>query len=83
LYAYELKLQKGGLILHETPRGGFPKPDSPPLPAPAPMRAAFYEKDKLMVLDEPMKNALGEFLRRPDGSLQYLRLSSRVLKKID
>jgi CubicO group peptidase (beta-lactamase class C family) len=83
LYAYELKLQKGGLMLHETPRGGFPKPDSPPLPAPAPMRAAFYEKDKLMILDEPMKNALGEFLRRPDGSLQYLRLSSRVLKKID
>ena len=83
LMAYELKLKKKQLILHETPRGGFPKPDSPPLPAPPPMRTAFYEKDKLVVLDEPMKNALGEFLRRPDGSLQYLRLSSRVLKKID
>lgn len=82
LLAYELKLENGQFMLHETPRGGFPKPDSPPLPAPPPMRAAFYEKDKLIVLDEPMKNALGEFLRRPDGSLQYLRLSSRVLKKI-
>jgi hypothetical protein len=82
LLAYELKLKKGQLMLHETPRGGFPRPDSPPLPAPKPMRAAFYEKDKLIVLDEPMKNALGEFLRGPEGSLQYLRLSSRVLKKI-
>jgi hypothetical protein len=44
---------------------------------------AFYEKDKIIVLDEPMKNSLGEFLRAPDGSLQYFRLSSRVLKKID
>jgi hypothetical protein len=47
------------------------------------MRVAFYEKDKLIVLDEPMKNALGEFLRRPDGSLQHLRLTSRVLRKIN
>jgi hypothetical protein len=83
LLAFELKLEKGQLMLHETPRGGFPKPDSPPLPAPAPMRVAFYEKDKIIVLDEPMKNALGEFLRRSDGSLQHLRLSSRVLRKID
>jgi hypothetical protein len=44
---------------------------------------AFHENDKLIVLDEPMKNALGEFLRGPDGSLQYLRLASRVLRKID
>jgi len=83
LLAYELKLENGHLMLHEMPRGGFPKPDSPPLPVPEPMRAAFYEKDKLIVLDEPMRNALGEFLRRPDGTLQYLRLSSRVLKKIE
>ena len=83
LIAYELKLKKGRLMLHEMPHGGFPKPDSPALPVPPPMRAALYAKDKLVVLDEPMKNALGEFLRKPDGSLQYLRLSSRVLKKVD
>jgi len=83
LLAYELKLKKGQLMVHENPRGGFPKPDSPPLPVAPPMRMAFYEKDKLIVLDEPMKNSLGEFLRGPDGKLQYLRLSSRVLKKID
>jgi CubicO group peptidase (beta-lactamase class C family) len=82
LLAYELKLKKDHLVIQEKPRGGFPKPDSPPLPVAPPVRMAFYEKDKLIVLDEPMKNALGEFLRGPDGSLQYLRLASRVLRKI-
>ena len=82
LLAYELKLEKGYLVVHEIPRGGFPKPDSPPLPPAPPMRIAFYEKDKIIVLDEPMKNSLGEFLRKPDGSLQYLRLASRVLKRL-
>ena len=83
LLAYELKLDKGQLVVHEKPRGGFPTPDSPPLPPAPPMRIAFYEKDKIIVLDEPMKNSLGEFLRGPDGSLQYLRLASRVLRKLD
>lgn len=83
LLAYELKLEKGHLMVYEKPRGGFPTPDSPPLPPDPPMRIAFYEKDKVIVLDEPMKNALGEFLRGLDGSLQYLRLASRVLKKLD
>jgi hypothetical protein len=46
------------------------------------MQIAFYEKDKTIVLDEPMKNSLGEFLRGTDGALQYFRLSSRVLKKL-
>ena len=79
LLAYELKLEGGQLIVHEIPRGGFPNPDSPPLPAAPPMRMVFYEKDKTLILDEPMKNAMGEFLRAPDGSLKYFRLSSRVL----
>ncbi len=83
LLAFELKLKKGHLVIHEKPRGGFPKPDSPSLPPAPPMRMAFYEKDKAFVLDEPMKNMLGEFLRGTDGSLQYFRLSSRVRKKID
>jgi hypothetical protein len=69
------------LIVNEIPRGGFPTPDVPPGPAGPPMRAALYEKDKLIVLDEPMKNNLGEFLRGEDGKLAYMRLSGRVHKK--
>jgi hypothetical protein len=47
------------------------------------MRMAFYEKDKIIMLDEPMKDSPGEFLRDEDGNLQYFRLSSRVHKKLD
>jgi len=81
--AFELKLNKGYLVLYDKPRGGFPTPDSPPLPAYPPMRLAFYDKDKIIMLDEPMKDSLGEFLRDADGALQYFRLSSRVHKKLD
>ncbi len=81
--AFELKLKKGQLVLYDKPRGGFPTPDSPPLPASPSMRMAFYEKDKIVMLDEPMKGGLGEFLRDSDGVLQYFRLSSRVHRKLD
>ena len=81
--AFELKLKKGHLVLYDKPRGGFPTPDSPPLPASPPMRMAFYETDKIIMLDEPMKGSLGEFLRDADGKLKYFRLSSRVHKKLD
>jgi CubicO group peptidase (beta-lactamase class C family) len=83
LSAFELKVKKGHLVLYDKPRGGFPTPDSPALPASPPVRLAFYEPDKIIVLDEPMKDSLGEFLRGPDGTLKYFRLSSRVHKKLD
>lgn len=83
LSAFELKVKKGHLVLYDKPRGGFPIPDSPPLPASPPVRLAFYEPDKIIVLDEPMKDSLGEFLRGPDGTLKYFRFSSRVHKKLD
>ena len=83
LTAFELKVKKGHLVLYDKPRGGFPTPDSPALPASPPMRLAFYEPDKIIMLDEPMKDSLGEFLRGPDGRLKYFRLSSRVHKKLD
>jgi len=83
LTAFELKLKKGYLVLYDKPRGGFPTPESPPLPASPPMRMAFYDKDKIIMLDEPMKDSLGEFLRDANGTLQYFRLSSRIHKKLD
>ena len=83
LTAFELKVKNDDLVLYDIPRGGFPTPDSPPLPASPPMRMAFYKKDKIIMLDEPMKDGLGEFLRDADGVLKYFRLSSRVHKKLN
>lgn len=74
----EITLRDGGLVLQVTPKGGFPTPDSPPSEAPPPVRMALYAHDRVIILDEPMKGARGEFLRNPDDSIAWLRLGGRV-----
>ncbi len=79
---FDLKVKDGYLIYHHIPLGGFPMPDTPPGPAMPPMRFAFYEKDKVLGLDEPYENALGEFFRDEQGRLQFFRIGGRAHKKI-
>ena len=43
----ELGATTGQLVLAITPKGGFPKKDSPPPPAPPPEPVAFYAPDRL------------------------------------
>ncbi len=71
----ELSLQDGGILMQVHLKGGFPHKDSPPPPTPPPMRLAFTARDRIVVLDGPMKGSRGEFLRNPDGSIAWLRLS--------
>ncbi len=71
----DVRLQDGGLVMHVHVKGGFPDKGVPPPPAPPPMRLALLDKDRVMVLDDPMKGGRGEFLRSPDGSIAWLRLS--------
>ena len=75
---YELVLTDGQLILHTTPKGGFPTPDAPPPEPPPPLRAALYDEDRLIVLEEPLKEARGEFLRDENGRIAWLRLGGRI-----
>jgi CubicO group peptidase (beta-lactamase class C family) len=75
---YELTLTEGELILHTTLKGGFPTPDAPPPEPPPPLRAALYDEDRLIVLDEPMKEARGEFVRDENGRITWLRLGGRL-----
>jgi CubicO group peptidase (beta-lactamase class C family) len=79
---FELKVKGEHLIYHHIPLGGFPTPDTPPGPAMPPMRFSFYETDKVIGLDEPYKDALGDFLRDEKGKLQFFRISGRAHKKI-
>jgi len=46
------------------------------------MRFAFYENDKVIGLDEPYKNALGDFIRDEKGRLRFFRIGGRAHKKI-
>lgn len=80
---FDLKVKGKHLIYHHIPLGGFPNPDTPPGPAMPPMRFAFYEKDKIIGLDEPYKNAQGEFFRDEQGRLQFFRIGGRAHKKIE
>ncbi len=78
----ELKMREGGIVVEMTPKGGFPKRDSPALPAPPPMRAALCGDDSLVILDEPAKDTRGEFLRGPDGAIRWLRIGGRVCARV-
>lgn len=79
----DLKVKGKHLIYRHIPLGGFPTPDTPPGPALPPMRFAFYEKDKVIGLDEPYKDALGDFIRNAKGQLQFFRIGGRAHKKIE
>jgi len=77
-----VSLKEGEMWVEYEHKGGFPTPDSPPLPVPPPMRIGLYETDKIITLDEPLKDRQGEFLRAPDGTLTWFRYGSRIHKKI-
>jgi hypothetical protein len=80
--AFDLKEKNGYLVYHHIPLGGFPTPSTPPGPAMPAMRFAFYEKDEMIGLDEPMKDALGDFIRDEKGRVRYFRVGGRAHKKI-
>ena len=79
---FDLKVKGEHLIYHHIPLGGFPRPDTPPGPAMPLMRFSFYEKDRVIGLDEPYKDALGDFIRDEEGELQFFRIGGRAHKKI-
>jgi CubicO group peptidase (beta-lactamase class C family) len=79
---FDLKVKGGHLIYHHIPLGGFPTPDTPPGPAMPRMRFSFYDEDKVIGLDEPYKDALGDFLRDGKGKLQFFRIGGRAHEKI-
>jgi CubicO group peptidase (beta-lactamase class C family) len=79
---FDLKVKGKYLIYHHIPLGGFPRPDTPPGPAMPRMRFSFYEKDKVIGLDEPYKDALGDFIRDDKSDLQFFRIGGRAHKKI-
>ncbi len=72
------QLTDGQLQLHYTPTVGFPTADAPPPPAPPPVRFALYDDDRVIALDEPMRDATGEFLRGEDGGIRWFRFGGRL-----
>jgi len=79
---FDLKVKGKHLIYHHIPLGGFPTPETPPGPAMPRMRFSFYERDKVIGLDEPYKDTLGDFIRDETGRLQFFRVGGRAHKKL-
>jgi CubicO group peptidase (beta-lactamase class C family) len=80
LVEVELTRADGKLILTMTNKGGFPKRDSPPQPSAPPMTVAFYEPDRLFVVEGPKSEA--EFLRADDGSIAWFRIGGRTMSRV-
>jgi CubicO group peptidase (beta-lactamase class C family) len=70
------------IICQHVPLGGFPTPATPPGPALPPVRFAFYDQDKLIGLDEPLKGALADIIRDDKGRVEYFRVEGRAHKRI-
>jgi CubicO group peptidase (beta-lactamase class C family) len=74
----ELGMLGGRLVGQVMYKGRFPDKDSPLPPVPPPMSLALCEKDALLVLDGPSKGEKVEIVRKPDGSIGWLRAGGRV-----
>ncbi|MGH2537731.1 MAG: serine hydrolase domain-containing protein [Candidatus Promineifilaceae bacterium] len=74
----ELTPEGGRLRLQTFPKAGFPSQDVPPNPPSEPFYADLYAADRFIVLEGNYRSARGDFVRRPDGSLGWLRFGGRL-----
>jgi CubicO group peptidase (beta-lactamase class C family) len=75
----ELELADTGLVYRTFSHNKLnvqPKPPDPP-----PSRVAFTSDARFTLLDGPLKDTRGEFLRGPDGHVRYLRVGGRVYRR--
>ena len=75
----ELELADTGLVYRTFSHNKLnvqPKPPDPP-----PSRVAFTTDARFTLLDGPLKDTRGEFLRGPDGNVRYMRVGGRVYRR--
>lgn len=78
----ELGMIGGRLIAVMTYKRGFPSEDVPPRPPPPPASLGRCEEDRLLTLDGPMRDARGDVIRKPDGTIGWLRLG-RIYRRVE
>ena len=71
----------GRLLIQRIQKRGFPTPTSPvPSPGP-PVPFALYARDRLIATGGPQKGARADVLRRPDGTVGWIRVGGRVSER--
>ncbi|MBN1874638.1 MAG: beta-lactamase family protein [Anaerolineae bacterium] len=78
----ELAVLCGRLIGQIVFKQGFPDKDAPPPPAPAPVVLTRCEENRLLIMDGPFKNDCADVIRKPDGSIGWLRMG-RLYKRVE
>jgi CubicO group peptidase (beta-lactamase class C family) len=78
----EFRVQDGTVMVEVIPKGGFPKPDSPPRPAPPPAPLAFHGEDEFHVTEGVLTGNRGEFLRGDDGRIAWVRFGRRIHRPV-
>jgi CubicO group peptidase (beta-lactamase class C family) len=71
----------GKLVGQVTLKRSFPSEETPLRPAPPPMSLGLLEKDRLLVLNGDSKDGKVDVLRRPDGSIGWVRFGGRLHTK--
>jgi CubicO group peptidase (beta-lactamase class C family) len=79
----ELGMIGGRLIAVMRYKGSFPTEDTPPLPPPPPSSLGRCEEDRLLVLDGPAKDATADVIRKPDGTIGWLRSGGRIHRQVE
>jgi CubicO group peptidase (beta-lactamase class C family) len=74
----ELGILGGKLVGQVTYKRSFPSEHVPPPPAPPPMSLTLCEPDRLLALDGRFKDSVADVIRKPDGSIGWLRVSRRL-----
>jgi CubicO group peptidase (beta-lactamase class C family) len=77
----ELGLLNGRLIGQAITKKGFPNEDVPPPPPPPPFALTLCDKDRLLVIDGPMKDTKVDVIRKADGSIGWLRAGRIHVRK--
>lgn len=77
-----LTLAEGKLLAQVTFKQGFPTRRSPIPPPGPPVPLSLYANDRFVVLEGSQKGERAEIVRRPDGSIGWLRFGSRIHPRV-
>jgi|HubBroStandDraft_3_1064219.scaffolds.fasta_scaffold03780_3 CubicO group peptidase (beta-lactamase class C family) len=70
------------LLVQTIQKQGFPTPASPVAPPGPPTPYALYAPDRLIALAVAEAGTRAQFLRRPDGTIGWLRFNGRVARRL-
>jgi len=65
------------------PKGGFPRRDSPPAPAPPPFEVRVTGADRLGVVEGAAKGTTLDVVRDEGGRIVWLRAGGRLHRRVD